>query len=48
MVQCDNADCISKSKRVTIRRYKQCAHGFDLKSRRDATSVCEGAPKVFR
>ena len=31
-----------------VRRKNHCAYGFDLKFRRDATSVCEGAPKVFR
>ena len=37
-----------KGKRVLVRRSIQCAYGLNPKSRRDSTSVCEGAPKVFR
>jgi hypothetical protein len=48
LLQCDNPNCKSKGKRVKVRRCKQGAHGFDLKSRRGAKSVFEGAPKVFR
>jgi len=36
------------SKRVTVRRRKQRAHGLGLKSRQRFTRVVEGAPKVFR
>ena len=31
-----------------VRRKNQCAYGFGFKFQRDSTSVCEGAPKVFR
>src|ERR1035437_857400 len=48
LLRCDNEVCKSKSKRVTVRHSHQCANGFDLKFRRGPTSVCEGAPKVFR
>jgi acetolactate synthase-1/2/3 large subunit len=48
IVKCHNSICNSNGKRVTVWRKIQCAYGSDLKSRRDATSVCEGAPKVFR
>src|SRR3990167_10167245 len=46
--QCHNAPCKLKGKRVTVRRKNHCAHGFGFKFRRGPTSVCEGAPKVFR
>jgi acetolactate synthase-1/2/3 large subunit len=47
-LQCHNAPCKLKGKRVTVRRKNHCAHGFGFKFRRGPTSVCEGAPKVFR
>ena len=31
-----------------VRRNNHCAYGLGFKFRRDSTSVCEGAPKVFR
>jgi acetolactate synthase I/II/III large subunit len=48
LLQCDNARCNSNGKRVMVWRIIDCAYGFGPKSRRVATSVCEGAPKVFR
>jgi len=48
ILQCDNVCCKSNSKRVNVWRTMDCACGFVLKFRRGATSVCEGAPKVFR
>jgi acetolactate synthase I/II/III large subunit len=48
LLQCDNARCNSNGKRVMVWRIIDCAYGFGLKSRRIATSVSEGAPKVFR
>jgi len=47
-LQCDNARCKLNSKRVMARRIIDCAYGSGLKSRRGVTSVCQGAPKVFR
>lgn len=46
--QCHNARCKSKGKRVVVRRKNPGAHGLDLKFQRNAISVFEGAPKVFR
>jgi hypothetical protein len=43
-LQCDNARCYSKGKRVKVQRKNPGAHGFDLKFRRDATSMRLGAP----
>jgi len=48
IAKCHNPGCNSNGKRVMVWRKIQCACGFDLKFRRDTTSVCEGAPKVFR
>lgn len=46
--QCNNARCSSKGKRVLVRHFILGVYGLVLKSQRDAKSVCEGAPKVFR
>ena len=48
IAKCHNSGCTSNGKRVMVWHKIQCACGFDLKFRRDTTSVCEGAPKVFR
>jgi acetolactate synthase-1/2/3 large subunit len=48
ILQCDNVRCKFNGKRVMVWRIIDRAYGFGPKSRRVATSVCEGAPKVFR